>query len=89
MLKFTLPAVCLLAGAMLVSNPNQDAHARAIVAHAKGACGPELADRIICTGAAALAAPVVGYDDHLLYSTAQLGQTRTFGALGAVIILPG
>lgn len=80
MIKLMVPAVAVFA-ALAATNPHQDAHARQMVAFARQTCG------LLCGGAVALASPAVEYNDHLLFSTAQLGDTQTLGVLGKVLVV--
>jgi hypothetical protein len=79
--------VLALLAVLAATNPDEPAHARAVVAHAKDACADNGAVRALCGGLASLATLAVAYDDHVLYSTARIGEVKTVGALGRVVVL--
>lgn len=88
MIKVAVPsAVAAMVVAMAATNPHEDAHARAIIAHSQQNCGDNKLSRLLCGGATALASLGLVYDDHLLFSTARLGHTETVGALGQVFVV--
>lgn len=87
MIKVMVPAAIALLAALAATNPREDAHARAMVEHAKQRCGDAEIARLLCGGATALASLGVVYDDHLLYSTARLGDTETVGVMGRVVLV--
>lgn len=80
MIKIMVPTMAVLV-ALAATNPREDAHARQMVVSARQHCG------LLCGGVVALASPAVEYDDHLLFSTARLGDTQTVGALGRVVVV--
>lgn len=86
MWKVMMPAFGLVA-ALAATNPNELAHSRQLVSHAQDLCGTNELKRVLCGGVTALAATGMRYDDHLLYSTAALGETRTVGVLGRVLVM--
>lgn len=82
-----LGAACVLV-AMAATNPAETAHTRAMVEHARATCGDAQLLKGVCGGLASVAAGLsLHYDDHLLYSTAELGKTRTLGLFGRVIVV--
>lgn len=86
MWKVMVPALAVVA-ALAATNPNEHAHSRQLVTHARDACGDHELRRVLCGGVTALAVAGMRYDDHLLYSTAALGDTRTVGVLGKVVVM--
>lgn len=87
MIKLMAPAAAGMLAVLAVTNPHQDAHARAMVNHAQKGCGDNAMARLVCGGATALASLGVAYDDYLLFSTARLGDTETLGVLGQVLVI--
>jgi hypothetical protein len=87
MIKVLVPAVLALLAVMAATNPDEPAHARAMISHAKGACTDNGMVRALCGGLASLATLAVAYDDHLLFSTARIGDMKTIGALGRVVVV--
>lgn len=88
MIKVMVPAGVAVLGVLAATNPHEDGHVRALVERAKQHCadGGQVG-RTLCGGATALATLGLRYDDHLLYSTARLGEVETVGALGQVIVV--
>lgn len=78
-----LSAFALLAA----TNPHEDQHARALIEHARQGCADNALGKLLCGGMAALAAPSIGYGDHLVFSTASLGQSESIGFLGRVFVM--
>ncbi len=91
MLKIMVPAgAAAFLLALAATNPSEDAHTRAMVEHARGTCGDAQLVKGLCGGIASLAAGLsLHYEDHLLYSTAELGDIRTLGLLGRVMVISG
>jgi hypothetical protein len=87
MLKLMVPAAAGMLAVMAATNPREDDHARAMVSHAQAGCGSSKLSQLLCGGATALASLGVAYNDHLLYSTARLGNTETVGAFGQVFVV--
>lgn len=79
-------AVAVLA-VLAATNPDETAHTRAMVAHAKQTCWDTRMAKVVCGGAVSLASLALSYDDHLLYSTAHLGHVETLGLLGRVTVV--
>jgi hypothetical protein len=86
MWKVMMPALAVVA-ALAATNPNEYAHSRHMVVHARDSCGGNPLNRMLCGGIAALASAGLRYDDYLLYSTAELGETRTIGVLGKIVVV--
>lgn len=89
MMKAMVPAgVAALALAVLAAtNPDETAHTRAMVAYAKQTCLDSRMVKAMCGGAMSLASLALAYDDHLLYSTAHLGNVETLGVFGRVMVV--
>lgn len=88
MLKLAIPTgAALLVTAMAATNPDETAHVRALVDHAKRNCWDSSLAREMCGGMASLASLALSYDDHLLYSTARVGSVDTVGVLGRVMVV--
>ncbi|MBC7907987.1 MAG: hypothetical protein H7Y60_14750 [Rhodospirillaceae bacterium] len=87
MIKLMVPAAAGVLAMLAATNPHEDAHARAMVSNSQQGCGDNAMTRLLCGGATALASLGVVYDDYLLFSTARLGQTKTVGALGQVVVI--
>lgn len=85
MLKLMVPAAAVVLAVLAATNPREEAHARAMVQHARQACGDGV--RLLCGGLASLATLAIDYDDHLLYSTARVGEVETIGVLGQVVVV--
>lgn len=88
MIKVMVPAGLAILAVLAATNPHEDGHARALVERAKQHCsdGGQVGSAL-CGGAAAVATLGMAYDDHLLYSTARLGDVETIGALGQVMVI--
>lgn len=80
MTKLMVPALAVVA-ALAATNPSEDAHTRQMVVSARNSSG------LLCGGVVALASRAVEYNDHLLFSTAQLGDSQTVGVLGKVLVV--
>lgn len=88
MLKVMVPAgAAVMLAALAATNPDQTAHTRALVDHAKQSCGSNLLVKEVCGGFAGLAGLGLSYDDHLFYSTAHVGEIETVGVLGRVMVV--
>lgn len=88
MLKLAFPAcAALLVAVMAATNPDETAHARALVNHAKQNCWDNSLAREMCGGMASLANLTLSYDDHLFYSTARVGDVDTLGLFGRVMVV--
>lgn len=89
MIKVMWPAgaTALLLAVLVASNPDETAHTRAMVAYAKQTCLDNRMVKAMCGGAMSLASLALTYDDHLLYSTAHLGEIETFGVFGRVMVV--
>lgn len=89
MMKAMVPAgVAALALAVLAAtNPDESAHTRAMVAHAKQTCWDNRMAKVVCGGVVSFASLALAYDDHLLYSTAHLGNVETLGLFGRVMVV--
>lgn len=88
MIKVMVPAGVAVLGVLAATNPHEDGHARALVERAKQHCSESgQVGRALCGGATALATMGLDYNDHLLYSTARLGDVETVGALGQVVVV--
>lgn len=74
--------------ALAATNPPESAHTRAMVDHARATCGDARLLKGVCGGLASVAAGLsLHYEDHLLYSTAELGDIRTLGLFGRVMVV--
>lgn len=81
-------ALCLaLFAALAASNPREDDHARRMVEHSRDGCrqAGELG-RLMCGGATMLATAGMDYRDHIVFSTARLGEVETVGVLNRVVV---
>ena len=89
MFRFLAPAGAAgVLFALAATNPPETAHVRAVVDHARGNCGDSRVIKGLCGGLASLAADMsLRYEDHLLYSTAQVGDIQTVGIFGRVVVL--
>ncbi|HSV29140.1 MAG TPA: hypothetical protein VLL76_06260 [Candidatus Omnitrophota bacterium] len=85
-----LLTLCLAVFAVLAAtNPRQDDHARKLVEHAQQGCAENPLGKLLCGGMAALASPTIDYRDHVVFSTARLGESETLGVLGKVMVIGG
>lgn len=87
MIKSLALSLALFA-ALAASNPKEDDHARRIVDHARQGCerAGDLG-KLMCGGVAVLATTGMEYADHMVFSTARLGDTETLGVLGRVMVV--
>lgn len=86
MIKKAAIAIVAVVAVLALTKPTEQAHAQRLVEHAKESCGDNALSRALCGGVASIATAGLRYDDHLLYSTAELGDNRTIGALGQVLV---
>jgi hypothetical protein len=77
----------LAAVAMAATNPTPQDHRRIVVEHAVEHCGDSAFVRALCSGIVDFAATHLAYRDWRLFSTGQLGNMETFGALGYVVVV--
>lgn len=87
MLKMMIVAVVGLLVAALATNPDETAHSRAMVQHVKAKCADNTMARALCGGVASLATMGVVYEDHILYSSARMGEIETLGVFGKVMVV--
>lgn len=87
MLKIAVVTVVALLVAALATNPDEAAHSRAMVQYVKNKCANDVMARALCGGMASLATMGVAYQDHILYSSARMGEIETVGAFGKVVVV--
>ncbi|HLO75954.1 MAG TPA: hypothetical protein VK196_05805 [Magnetospirillum sp.] len=89
MMKAAVPAgvATLLLAVLAATNPSEPAHTRALVEHAKKSCLDNRLVKEMCGGVASLASLALIYEDHMLYSTAHVGDLETVGVLGRVMVV--